>query len=45
MDPSRSVPTFMRTLVSMKRTLARPAIWEKLDQHLMGQSAEKIAAR
>ena len=45
MDPSRSVPTFMRTLVSMKRTLASPAIWEKLDQHLMGQPVEKVAAR
>ena len=34
MDPARSVPTFMRTLITMKRTLARPDIWEKLDHHL-----------
>ena len=40
MDPSRSVPTFMRTLISMKRTLARPDIWEKLDHHLTDTSME-----
>jgi NTE family protein len=35
MDPARSVPTFMRTLISMKRTLGRPAIWERLEHHLI----------
>lgn len=35
MDPARSVPTFMRTLISMKRTLARPEIWERLEHHLI----------
>lgn len=44
MDPSRSVPTFMRTLISMKRTLAHPEIWEKLDYHLADQTAGKAAA-
>jgi NTE family protein len=44
MDPSRSVPTFMRTLISMKRTLARPEIWEKLNHHLTNQPAKKVAA-
>ncbi len=44
MDPSRSVPTFMRTLISMKRTLARPEIWEKLNHHLTDQPAKKVAA-
>ena len=43
MDPARSVPTFMRTLISMKRTLARPDIWEKLDHHLTDQPAYKVA--
>jgi len=43
MDPARSVPTFMRTLISMKRTLARPDIWEKLEHHLPEQPAKRIA--
>lgn len=34
MDASRAVATFMRTLISMKRTLARPDIWGKLREHL-----------
>jgi NTE family protein len=34
MDPSRAVATFTRTLISMKRTLARPEVWELLDHHL-----------
>lgn len=34
MDCSRAVATFMRTLISMKRTLARPSIWSRLDRHL-----------
>ncbi|MFV1961868.1 MAG: patatin-like phospholipase family protein [Acidimicrobiia bacterium] len=39
MDASRSVATFMRTLVSMKRTLARPDIWERLERHLITDKA------
>src|SRR5690606_37131661 len=35
MDASRAVATFMRTLISMKRTPARPDIWERLDRHLV----------
>lgn len=38
MDSSRAVATFMRTLISMKRTLARPHIWDRLDDHLGGES-------
>jgi NTE family protein len=34
MDASRAVATFMRTLISMKRTLARPQIWQRLEYHL-----------
>lgn len=34
MDASRAVATFMRTLISMKRTLSRPDIWSKLERHL-----------
>lgn len=34
MDASRSVATFTRTLISMKRTLAHPDIWHRLDDHL-----------
>ncbi|HEU4894260.1 MAG TPA: patatin-like phospholipase family protein [Acidimicrobiia bacterium] len=44
MDASRSVATFMRTIISMKRTLARPDIWEKLDHHLVGPSINRRAA-
>ena len=35
MDPNRAVATFMRTLISMKRTLARPDVWHRLDHHLL----------
>jgi NTE family protein len=34
MDAGKAVATFMRTLVSMKRTLARPEVWGRLDDHL-----------
>ena len=34
MDPAKSVPTFMRTLIAMKRTLAHPEVWARLDRHL-----------
>jgi NTE family protein len=44
MDASRSVATFMRTLISMKRTLARPDIWERLDHHLASPSIKRQAA-
>lgn len=35
MDASRAVATFMRTLISMKRTLARPDIWDRLERHVV----------
>ena len=44
MDPHRSVPTFMRTLIAMKRTLARPEVWEPLSQHLLSASPRRPAA-
>lgn len=34
MDANRAVPTFMRTLISMKRKLASPAVWSVLSSHL-----------
>ena len=42
MDPARSVPTFMRTLVSMKRTLAQPETWEVLSHHLVTGAPRKV---
>lgn len=46
MDPSRSVPTFMRTLISMKRTLAHPEVWERLDHHLVSRPRpRRVASR
>lgn len=43
MDPSKSVPTFMRTLISMKRTLARPDIWDRLEHHLV--TSKRVATK
>lgn len=46
MDAGRAVATFMRTLISMKRTLARPEIWDLLDHHLMPRTRRRrVAAR
>jgi NTE family protein len=39
MDPKRAVPTFIRTVVSMRRTLAQPDIWQLLDRHLVRSRA------
>lgn len=44
LDASRAVATFMRTLISMKRTLARPDIWNRLDHHLGGSTVNRQAA-
>ncbi len=41
MDARRAVATFMRTLISMKRTLAHPEIWDRLDGHLQAGSRPK----
>ena len=44
MDSGRAVATFMRTLISMKRTLAQPEIWDRLDSHLLsGSSSRRVA--
>jgi hypothetical protein len=46
MDAGRSVATFMRTLISMKRTLAQPEVWDLLDHHLsIATGARKVALR
>jgi NTE family protein len=44
MDASRAVATFMRTLISMKRTLARPEIWSRLEHHLGNSKLSSRAA-
>jgi len=44
MDAGRAVATFMRTLISMKRTLARPDVWDRLDDHLQPDSPSKRVA-
>lgn len=36
MDPKAAVPTFIRTLTMLKRTLTRPEIWTLIDRHLVG---------
>ena len=41
MDASRSVATFMRTLIAMKVELARPETWDVLQQHLVPASATR----
>jgi NTE family protein len=46
MDASRAVATFTRTLISMKRSLARPDVWEVLDHHLTRRArARSVASR
>ena len=46
MDSKRAVATFMRTLISMKRTLAQPEVWDRLDVHLRPRARSKrIAVR
>ncbi len=44
MDSSRAVATFTRTLISMKRSLARPEIWEVLDDRLTTRPRARSAA-
>ena len=34
MDPTAAVPTFIRTLIAMKRRLAAPDVWSVLERHL-----------
>jgi NTE family protein len=44
MNSSRAVATFMRTLISMKRTLARPGVWSRLEDHLVAAPVKRSAA-
>lgn len=44
MNASRAVATFMRTLISMKRTLARPDVWSRLEDHLVTAPIRRSAA-
>jgi len=44
MDPSKSVPTFMRTLISMKRALAKHDVWGRLERHLVVNQRDRTAA-
>ena len=44
MDASSAVATFMRTLISMKRTLAHPEVWERLDHHLVNVRAKRVVS-
>lgn len=39
MDSTRAVATFTRTLISMKRTLARSDVWSRLSRHLSSRTA------
>lgn len=43
LDPTRAVATFMRTLISMKRTLAQPDVWARLDDHLIERRLSRRA--
>lgn len=41
LDPRRAVPTFMRTLIAMKRTLGDPEVWDPLSEHLTPAPVER----
>ncbi len=43
MNASRAVATFMRTLISMKRTLSRPNVWDRLEDHLVTTRVKRSA--
>lgn len=36
LDPKAAVPTFIRSLASLRQELAAPAVWAVLERHLMG---------
>lgn len=40
LDPKGAVPTFIRTLISMRRRLAEPALWSLLSHHLTDTSLQ-----
>lgn len=39
MDTTSAVPSFIRTLIGMRRTLARPEVWQPLDRHIVTEEA------
>lgn len=41
LDPKGAVPTFIRTLIAMRRRLAQPELWSTLSRHLMETSASQ----
>lgn len=43
MDPRAAVPSFIRTLVAMRRTLARPEVWTLLERHLVERPLRRRA--
>ncbi len=43
MDVNRAVPTFMRTLISMKRKLAHPEVWTVLSDYLHTPTGAKAS--
>jgi NTE family protein len=46
MDAGRAVATFMRTLISMRRTLSQPEVWDLVDHHLTKRPrSRRVAAR
>lgn len=44
MDSKAAVPTFIRTLIAMRRTLARPGVWAILERHLV-DAGHPVGAR
>ncbi|MFZ0626638.1 MAG: patatin-like phospholipase family protein [Acidimicrobiia bacterium] len=44
MDANKAVATFTRTLISMKRTLARPEVWARLEDHLQASRPRRRVA-
>jgi NTE family protein len=45
MDPDLAVPTFIRTLAAMKRSLGRPDTWQVLKRHLGSRPLRRIVTR
>lgn len=43
MDPTAAVPSFIRTLLSMRRTLAEPEVWAMLRRHLVEEASRRRA--
>ena len=41
LDPKGAVPTFIRTLIAMRRRLAQPKLWSTLSHHLVAKSTSR----